>query len=243
MDELNAGAVHVWQFALAHSATDLSGLRRCLSDDEIRRADRFHFAMDRDRYVIARFAMRSILAAYLDLPPGRITFSYTVRGKPLLAENLQHSCLHFNLSHSGERAMMAITKAGEVGADIEFVRRDLLVDDLAASFFSPGERKWLGSLGTGKKQHGFYKCPTGKEAYTKAQGAGLSIDLNSFEVVFSSDGSPCVINHLTAVERTGPWRVYGLKTPLDYVASLVVAGHDHGVVQREWYPGSSPSFM
>ncbi len=93
-----------------------------LSSDEQARAARFRFDADRTRWIRARTALRVILSGCTGSPPHEICFELGRHGKPALAGG---GPLEFNLSHSGDWAMVAVAQGVPVGIDIERIREDL----------------------------------------------------------------------------------------------------------------------
>ena len=86
---------------------------------------------------------------------------------------------HFNLSHSGELALCAVSPT-PVGCDVETVSGiDLAV---ARRFFHPEERAWLFSLPEGEREAAFLRLWTCKESFIKAVGLGLALPLEDFSV-------------------------------------------------------------
>ena len=113
----NASAtVDVWRASLARPAVEQQELARCLAPDEERRAARFRAQRDRIRFSAARGLLRHILARYVGVAPARIVFGYEALGKPLLPD---HPEVSFNLSHSGDVLVVAITHGRRVGVDVE----------------------------------------------------------------------------------------------------------------------------
>ena len=125
--------VHVWRVSLNQSVKTRESLQRSLSADECERAQRFHFEIDRDRFIVARGCLRVILGWYLEICPSEIRFSYTEHGKPLLARLADK--LRFNLAHSQNLALYAFTQIGEIGIDVEKMRPEFPGDDIASRFF------------------------------------------------------------------------------------------------------------
>src|SRR5262245_16151833 len=107
--ELSSPEVHVWRADLDPDSSCLEHLQRSLSIDELQRAARFHFPRDRRRYTVARGVLRDILSRYLGRPPSELRFRYSAYGKPALAGTFADSALRFNVSHSHEVALFAVT--------------------------------------------------------------------------------------------------------------------------------------
>jgi len=170
--------VHVWRIALDRGDGD--SLRARLSSDELARAARFHFERDRTRFLVARAALREILAHYLGASPAEIAFVYGDHGKPALAP--PHGDLRFNLSHSHGLALCAVTRGREVGVDVERIRELDDLEDLARSVFSARELAALHRLPEPGLLAGFFTGWTRKEAFIKALGEGLSHPLKRFDV-------------------------------------------------------------
>ena len=110
-----------------------------LHADERARAERFHFQSDREHFIVARGALRAILGFYLKRAPECLSFRYSSHGKPALALESGEDPIHFNMSHSHGVALYAVTCGREVGIDLEFIRSDLEVEQIAERFFSRQE--------------------------------------------------------------------------------------------------------
>ena len=76
---LKRDEVHLWRARLISTPE----LRETLSPGEWIRAERYHFARDRERFIAARGLLRSILASYLKLDPRELVFSSGPYGKPV----------------------------------------------------------------------------------------------------------------------------------------------------------------
>jgi 4'-phosphopantetheinyl transferase len=161
-----------------------------LSPDEIARAGRFHFEKDQIHFTRCRCALRRILADYLVIAAGEIRFEYLTNGKPQLAADQNPLALEFNVSHSANIALIAVSSEHRLGIDVEKIRGDVDVDALAARFFSLRERAGLRELPDHLRVSGFFACWTRKEAFLKATGDGLSFPLADFSVTTHPDRAP-----------------------------------------------------
>ena len=179
---LDFQALHVWRFQLAGDQHPPHTYASHLSPDELARAARFHFAVHSNRYITSRFVVRAILGAYLNLSPGQLCFDYTKYGKPFLVASLNSLGCTFNVSHSQDVGILAVSLHPTLGADVEAVRDDFGGEEVAQSHFAPSEFAELLSLPLDQRSQGFFNCWTRKEAYVKALGAGLQVPLDSFEV-------------------------------------------------------------
>lgn len=151
------------------SPQDLRALEACLSAAELKRADRFFFERDRRRFVVARARLRQLLGERLGMAPQEIRLAYGANGKPRLADE----AMRFSVSHSGEIALFAFSKAREVGVDIEAVRPIDSADAIAAHILSQREHRAYAAARD--KVAAFLRFWTRKEALAKAIGAGFSI--------------------------------------------------------------------
>jgi 4'-phosphopantetheinyl transferase len=174
------GEIHVWEFRSEVSEPCPEEFTILLSPDERERAARFHFEKDRLRFSATRARTRMILGAYLQSDPREVLFKYSPREKPHLANASLD--IRFNVSHSGDQAVVAVTSGREIGVDVEQIRSNIDCEQLAERFFSPGERKFLQELPEEKRLHAFFRLWTCKEAFLKAHGTGLSRPLSSFDV-------------------------------------------------------------
>ena len=153
-----------------------------LSSDERERADRFVQPIHRNRFVAARAFLRRVMAQHLGLSPAAIRFEYGRNGKPRLGGNVGNEDIYFNVAHSGNRAVIAVSRRGEVGVDLEQICPKPNCLDIAERFFAEEERQGLRALDGEERLRAFYRCWTRKEAVVKAVGDGLSIRLDSFNV-------------------------------------------------------------
>jgi 4'-phosphopantetheinyl transferase len=176
-----ADSPHVWAVSLRVSPETLRRLLATLSPDEIERAERFHFDLDRQRFIAGRGFLRGILGYYLGAEPAEIEFQYGSNGKPALAGRLAGIGLLFNVAHCESLALVAVNRNSMVGVDVERVRPLPDADDLAARFFSPRERAVYHKSPDGKRPAAFFNIWTRKEAWLKATGEGIGCELDKVE--------------------------------------------------------------
>jgi 4'-phosphopantetheinyl transferase len=230
---LQADKVHVWLAPLWTTARRLEQLHRSLNADEISRAEAFHFRRDRDRFVVARGLLRHILGRYLGQEPSRLRFRYTPEGKPDLLPEHGGQTLRFNLSHSGGLALYAITRQGEIGVDIEQFRSDFADLQVARQFFSPREIAALRGLPPNRRTSTFFILWTLKEAYLKADGTGLGVGLDHFDVSSALVGKAILRRADSGAEVPG-WSLRMLDPGPGYAAALVVQGAADHVECWRW---------
>ena len=224
---LSSDEVHIWRASLGLTSSQVQKLEQTLTIDEIGRAARYYFPNDRRRFIISRGLLRSILSFYLNTEPDQLRFRYGTNGKPLLAAATGRDILSFNLSHSGELVLYAVTRSRRVGIDLERVRPDIEYEQIAVRFFSPHEIAVLQGLPTHVRPEAFFTCWTCKEAYIKAKGEGLSLPLNWFEVSVAPD-EPVMIFHIRGdPQEASQWSLQQLNPGPGYVACLVVEGHNY----------------
>jgi 4'-phosphopantetheinyl transferase len=224
--EVAPGEVHVWRIELGYPATSTSALKAALSLDEEQRAARFRSIELRERWTIARGALRCILAAYARCEPGALVFREGAHGKPALAWPVVD--IPFNLSHTDDLTLVAVAGSGRVGIDAERVRPEVEVEDLSRRFFAPAEAAEILALSPEAQVAAFFTCWTRKEAFVKALGGGLSVPLNSFQVSIQSDQPARLL--WAEGEASGRWNLLDLSEP-GVAAALVVEGPT-AVLQR-----------
>jgi 4'-phosphopantetheinyl transferase len=217
--------VHVWCVSLDQSASHIQSLFHILSPKERTRAERFHFERDHRRYIASQGHLRKLLGRYLRIAPEHIEFCHGARGKPALKETGNTgTTLKFNLSHSHEVALYAITQNREVGIDIEHIRPVSDAIQIAERFFSPQEQKIFRSLPPEQQIEAFFNCWTRKEAFIKAIGEGLYHPLDQFSVSLAP-GEPARLLHVeNDPQETARWFLQALNPASGYVATLVVEG-------------------
>ncbi len=233
---LSHNAVHVWRASLHVSTPELRAFEDTLAVDERARAERFYFQKHREHFIAGRGLLRNILSRYLDREPDRLRFCYNAYGKPSLTEETGAEGLCFNLSHSHEMALYAVTHGREIGVDIEYFRPNVETEKLAERFFSPREAAVLRALPEQLRKEGFFNCWTRKEAYIKAEGQGMSIPLSTFDVSLMP-GEPAALLHTEShPQETSRWSLQALHPEPSYAAALAVKGHDWELKCWQWAP-------
>ena len=205
---------------------------KILSADELARASRFRFAIDRQRFVVSRGILRTILASYLAIDPKGLSFSYSSREKPSLAPSYFDSGVTFNISHSGGVVLLAFTRGREIGIDVEQVRSGFEVEAIARRFFSAHEQQQLAELAEEKRFDAFFRCWTRKEAYIKATGDGLSLPLHEFDVAVAEDSGDALTATRPDGDEARKWLLRDVPAGQGYVAALCVRGRDWSL--KDW---------
>ncbi|HEU4503250.1 MAG TPA: hypothetical protein VFR79_00360, partial [Nitrospira sp.] len=113
---VDTGMIDVWSCSLEGSETVRQRCESWLSEEERARASRFVRAEDQRRFTLAHGGLRVILARYIGVKPVELRFQVGSAGKPTVLQ--PHSgphVLHFNLSHSHGRMVIAVAKGREIG--------------------------------------------------------------------------------------------------------------------------------
>ncbi len=219
---LQSNHVDVWRVITNLQHYSLSAFETILSTDELQHASRFHFDKDRERYLVAHTSLRHILSRYLQAEPNWLNFSTNVYGKPFLPDYV----IEFNLSHSGDYALIAIAHSRNVGVDVEQLRADIEIESLAGRYFSPREVSELMALPPQQRLIGFFNCWTRKEAYIKARGLGLSLPLDSFDVSLKPS-RPAVLRATRPDAGAAlQWTMLSLEVGAKYAGAVAVWGND-----------------
>ncbi|MBA2648859.1 MAG: 4'-phosphopantetheinyl transferase superfamily protein [Legionella sp.] len=172
---LSDSRIDLWQFSLEHEVADANQL---LNEDEKARARRFYFPKHARRFSTARVMMKIILSRYLNIRPARLEFSYNNYGKPAVINSQK---LHFNLSHTGDLALLAVGKGITMGVDIEHYSARPY-EGIAKNLFSDAELSEFLHLPASLKPAVFFHIWAQKEAFIKACGMGLSYPTKQFSV-------------------------------------------------------------
>lgn len=198
-----------------------------VSQDERDRAARFRRPRDGYRWLAARAALHRVLGGHLGIAPEALRYTFSGHGKPAL--DLAGPPLHFNLSHSGRIALIAVTRHAPVGVDVE--REKPLPDwrAVASRFFSPAERAQLEALDAADRQRGFYRCWTRKEALIKATGEGLSADLASFDVSLTA---PAVLADRSPAGGVRHWQLVHLDPEPGYLGAVAIASREPVAIEH-----------
>ncbi|MFF7850229.1 4'-phosphopantetheinyl transferase family protein [Streptomyces sp. NPDC007910] len=161
--------------SVAEAAAPARALASVLDDDERARAARFLFPVDADRQRVAHVLLRLVLGRHVGEPPERLVFLRQPcagcggpHGKPYLRGH----DVHFSLSHSGDRVLVAVAPV-PVGVDVETVPEDSLVRDMTGALH-PRERAELDALPASVRPAAFARCWSRKEAALKVSGVGLA---------------------------------------------------------------------
>lgn len=214
--DLKPGEVHVWQARLNVSTVPFDSL---LSPDERDRAARFKFDLHRQRFVAGRGILRSILARYLKIDPQALKFSYEPGGKPFLEERLQ-----FNLAHSEDLALIAVTLDRPVGIDVEAIRSIENLEALTERFFTSNEYEAICRAQIEARSGLFFRYWTCKEAILKATGAGLS-KLSGLEIKTLPDPDTVLDN----------WFLKEIPLNGDFVGAIAIASRNESLQFRSFF--------
>lgn len=210
---LDPGHVYVWRILLPIETEFKSGLQKTLSEDELSRLEKFHFDSDRDRMLVARGALRDILARYLNKAPSTVQFHYTEFGKPFLNQ----SSLKFNVSHAHHCILIAIANNMDVGIDVEYSKNAFNYLSIAKEFFTLKEYAFLLTLNAEERQCAFYRFWTQKEAILKGVGLGLQVPLNQFDV-----------------SKNNEWQLSDISLGEDYIAALATSKNPNKIFLWDW---------
>jgi 4'-phosphopantetheinyl transferase len=232
--ELRRDEIQLWRIPLDLPADEVSRLRSVLAPAEQMQAARFRFARDERRFIVRRAVRRQLLASVLEVPPQRLELGTGDNGKPLINTANTVAPLKFNCSHSGDWALIAMTRASELGVDLE-QQHDLPdAEELAKNYFSPREIQAWTALPATRKRQAFFDGWSRKEAFLKAIGLGLAFPLNRFSVSLAPDQPPALLEVDGDAAAAKKWFLIALEVVPGFSAALVHAAGDFKIVPCDW---------
>jgi 4'-phosphopantetheinyl transferase len=175
-----------------------------LDGDERERADKFVREADRRCFVEAHALLRWSLGLCLGVAPNAIAFARSSHGKPELIYP-EPLGITFNLSHTDGLIALALAGANRrVGIDVERSGRATPTLQLARNF-CPRETAYVATMPCDLQTDAFLRLWTRKEAAHKADGRGLSLPLDTIQVLG---------------DRCGPWAISDLDLAPGYVGAV-----------------------
>ena len=215
---MNTGAITVWRIALDAARPPDAHLMAELSAAERERAARFATDPLRNRWLHGHVAMRTILARELAIPARDIAYLTGEHGKPQLAWHGPPP-VDFSFSDVESIALLAVSRGGPVGVDVETVRENVAITPISESRFAIAERDAVRDAPESERAARFYRIWTRKEAALKAIGVGLSQGLARFSVPVAATEQTAV--PLTIPEDRHAWVLDDLALGAPFVGSLV----------------------
>ena len=231
---LGDAEVHVWTMRLDASLGELANLEARLSPAERAAQARYVRPRDRAMFALSHATRRALLGAYVGVPPGALAFATGAHGKPYL--DTIATDVRFNVSHSGDVALLAVARGRQLGVDVEEIRASADLDAIARAQFSPCEQSDLRRAGTSDeaKVLAFFACWSRKEAVIKAIGLGLSFPLDAFDVAIDPAGPPRLLASRDARLDAAAWSMHPLRIPAGYASALMVEGGVGVVRELSW---------
>jgi 4'-phosphopantetheinyl transferase len=187
MPQLEPDHVQVWRLDLrdkgegeSDKAVLLDRAAVDLQDRERERASRMRTLAAREEFIAGRAGLRRLLGQAMQRSPREIDFDYGLHGKPQVRSLIGIDPVppSFNVSHSCGMVLIALSRCGPVGVDIEYVDASVSAIELARASFQPVDRAHVeGAVDRAEQLDRFYRCWTRQEAVLKADGRGLTLQM------------------------------------------------------------------
>jgi len=212
---LENNLISVFGINLDNFQNEIKRTTSYLSEEETSRSERFHFLRDKQRFVVSRSILKILISKYLSINPKEVIIGKGLNNKPCLIGN---NNLEFNLSHSGDWIIMAISNHS-VGIDLEFLDENFNYEEILLNSFANNEKAIIKSNDLNSLQ--FFKLWTRKEAFAKALAKGIDDD---FVLLPSLDGKHSLgKNNFNTTEN---WTVSTFALESNYIFSLAYQSDD-----------------
>nr|WP_246108867.1 4'-phosphopantetheinyl transferase superfamily protein [Streptomyces sedi] len=202
--------------AARHAASAAMAAPTVLDEEEQRRAAALRREHDRATYLVAHVALRTLLGAYLDIPPRHVNLvreNCPLCDEPHGRPAVEGGAPHFSLSHSGSLALLAVA-AQPVGVDVEEVPSARTTAEVVGALH-PRERAELGLLPPAERPSACARIWARKEAYLKGIGTGLARD-PSLDYLGAAPGPASVAR----------WRVVDVSVPSGFAGAVATPGRE-----------------
>ena len=211
------------------ATTTQAAFKACLSPTEQAQLQRLHRPAVQRQFLASRGCLRHLLSRYTGQAPAALTFVYGAKGKPALSPDASHpgGVPRFNLSHSEQRLLVAISTAEEVtaiGVDIEALRPVKCLPGLCRRSLTATEAETVLTLPHPQADHRFLRYWTGKEACLKRQGLGITDSMQALELSLETADLTSVPAPVTVVsqEAKPSEQLYQWSPEPGYVSAIAV---------------------
>lgn len=220
---IDTDEIHIWSIEQQKAAWQIESFRNCLTPEERGQSNSFCSNHLRNRFILSRGLLRTVLGFYLKIAPSEVTLIRGAHGKPyVLQPGVSEYRYHFSLSNSGAITTLAVNLDREIGIDIEEMRTIASATSIIEQFFSDEESAVLKNLSANQRLEAFFRCWTAKEAFLKATGEGLSRKLDSFTVSFEEDNKLALVSIDSMTEAASSWRLWELQIAPGYKSALAI---------------------
>lgn len=193
-------AVDIWWIALDRPPATVAACHAMLDPEERGRAAGYGQPVLRRRFIVAHAAMRTIIGGYVARAPSRLRWRYGRWGKPALARPA--GAVRFNLAHTEDIGLLAVSRRRAVGVDVEHRRAGFPAAAFVERFFPAAERE----------PDDFVRLWTRKEACVKAAGTRVA------------PGLAVPVSGAVVRGASGTWTLEDLEAPPGYAACVAVVG-------------------
>jgi len=228
------GEIHLWSSLLDQPDDIINYFWTILSNEEKDRIDKFKFKSLRERHTVSKGLLKSFIANYLNIETEEINFVQNEYGKPSLQPELNEVNLQFNVSHSEQLGMFAFTTGKELGIDVELIQEIPNLNQIVDICFSEFEKDWFYKSDPNQQKELFYKVWTGKEAFIKAIGTGLSFPLNEIEFIINTNKTIELQRVHGDQSYWGKWNIYTFNPLPNFISSLVMETNELMIRRYSW---------
>lgn len=217
---LDGGEIHLWHASIKGHQRVLERYQMLLSPSERTRVEKLRFDQSRQIYITCRGIVREILSSYVGKPPQDLEIRKKNMGKPYLP----HSRIQFNLSHSEEHMLCAVTYGNPIGVDYQAVYEISNMDTLVRDFFSSQEKRLYDQFKKDNPSDFFFKTWVRKEALMKATGLGFHLPSKHFSIDNTNGDEPHLRFHRSNPISIKEWSIRDVPVQPGHKAALAVQG-------------------
>ncbi len=217
---LQRGEIHLWYTSIKSHQRDLNRYQQLLSPPERKRVEKLRFKKSRRRSIVCRGILREILSRYTGKPPRKLEIGLSETGKPFLP----HASVQFNLSHSEDHMICAVTNGNPIGIDLQAVFEIHNMDTIVNFFFSLQEKQHYEQLKKDAATEFFFKTWVRKEAFMKATGLGFHLPSKHFSTIKTEEGKPHLYFHDQHPISFKEWSIWDIPVQPGSKAALALQG-------------------
>ena len=220
-----------------------------LSSEERKRYKRFVNKQQANQYLLARALVRSQLSKRIPgVLPHEWVFVVDDYGKPRLADGFSYLNFRFNLSHSEDLVVLALSEGLDLGVDVECIHRPVFSMALAKRYFAKTELADLVRLTEQQQIKRIVQLWTLKESLLKASGLGIRVSLAKLAFCYQDESELEVnlspdLSQIFSLQNGGFISLFSLGSDYSLALTIQIAEADctPEITSHEWVGMTSQS--